>query len=423
MAQKNISPSAKPSRLLASEIVASIDEALARGNDNAAIAEQLSRIRTSAEVVLRRAAWLSDPPVGQSPGMSDLLRHIYLELRTFIESGQIGHLVTASEHNEKLINALHLNALLQDSQTITRLALDVEELKGMSLPNAQATRRLQEDVAQTLEALQERARQVMVEGEKQRSRIDALISQIQGQYLQEETGRRSKSDAAEAERSARFESARASERDEVDAWLADQSDAIAHVVGDGKEAVAALLSGAESEANQVITRLGEVRKEAEELVGAIALKGMAGGYQKVANREMAAARVWQVLTVLSMLGLVAVAGLTAVRLTTQDDFHWGPFGVRVFLALAIGILSAYSAKQASEHLAAERANRRMELELGALDPYLAALPDAERHRVKGELVARLFAQPTTPTVPADGLQTHGTAADVIRLLTELLAKK
>lgn len=77
---------------------------------------------------------------------------------------------------------------------------------------------------------------------------------------------------------------------------------------------------------------------------------------------------------------------------TLDEFEIGAFLARFGVVLTFGALAGYGARQADKHHKVERRNRRVELELASIDPFLAELPEAERNQVKAAVADRLFAR-------------------------------
>ena len=145
--------------------------------------------------------------------------------------------------------------------------------------------------------------------------------------------------------------------------------------------------------------------------------GMVGGYQHVANSERKSAVIWKCVTVVSMIGLV-VFGVLAFVGTEAADFSWSKLGGRVFAAATIGILAAFAARQSAWHDDRERYNRRMELELASIDPYLANLPKDIQDKVKEVLAERFFGQ-KEPAKGAKRSETSGTSLDLARLASAL----
>lgn len=151
------------------------------------------------------------------------------------------------------------------------------------------------------------------------------------------------------------------------------------------------------------------RKEVEQLVGVIGNLGLTSGFQKEANYARNQSIFWHAATVLSMLFLIGIGLSSALnhpttgRLPTADatsqntnptidayavDWYW--LGSRVVLAVVVGVLSKYSATQADRYLSIQRGNRKLELELAALGPYLEPLPEDKRQEFRLMLGKRTF---------------------------------
>ncbi len=163
----------------------------------------------------------------------------------------------------------------------------------------------------------------------------------------------------------------------------------------------------------------EIRREkAAELITIITNTGLIGGYQKIANKEHTTSTRWHTIAILSFMGLIAFA-LLAFLATLPEQFHWGKVGSRAFVALTFGILAAYAARLADKHEAIERKNRKMELELAAIDPYLLELPVETRHKIKEELASRLFGQSEQTEITTDS-KTSGSAFDLLRMALETI---
>ena len=81
----------------------------------------------------------------------------------------------------------------------------------------------------------------------------------------------------------------------------------------------------------------------------------------------------------------------------QGKFDWETFAARIFLTVTVGVLAAYAGSQADRFFHMEKSNRRLALELAAIDPYIALLPLDEQQKFKLEIGRRSFAQGDAPT--------------------------
>jgi hypothetical protein len=123
-----------------------------------------------------------------------------------------------------------------------------------------------------------------------------------------------------------------------------------------------------------------------------------------------------------MAGLIAFA-IVAFQTTIQGDFRWGVFGARAFVAITFGIAAAWAAREAEKHQNSERRNRKMELELASISPYLALLPEQTQFEVKKELAQRFFGHTDHSADAKTDQQTTGSTLDLLRMALEIIAKK
>ena len=133
--------------------------------------------------------------------------------------------------------------------------------------------------------------------------------------------------------------------------------------------------------------------------------------------------VWQGVTVAAMCGLVYFA-YRAFLPSIQADFRWEAFAARVFLTITVGVLAAYAGTQADRFFQMEKSNRKLALELTAIDPFIALLPPEEQYKFKLEVGRRSFAQDEVAITKND--KSPATTLDLInseqvKQLLELLA--
>ncbi|MBI4303957.1 MAG: hypothetical protein HY665_06430 [Chloroflexi bacterium] len=266
---------------------------------------------------------------------------------------------------------------------------------------------------QMIEAENERKSQFSRFEQAWNARFNDETQTRNNQFIEAEQKRSSQFTDAERARSETFADAEKKRQEEFIRETQNQKEITANLIEgirvDHKDLKEQLLADGQGFLNELI----DYKRKAEDLVHIIANTGMAGGYQRVANEERKVARFWQLVTGVSMLGLVGFA-IYAFVLTIHGAFNWGMFGGRAFVAVTFGIISAYAARQAEKHEEVERRSRRIELELASIDPYLAPLPEEVQHDVKQQLAERLFGQ--NESTPVNSTQvTSGTALDLVRI--------
>jgi flagellar biosynthesis GTPase FlhF len=176
------------------------------------------------------------------------------------------------------------------------------------------------------------------------------------------------------------------------------------------------------EVKAYVEKLEQQKEEAEDIVGAVAQTGMAGGYQQIADSEQVSARVWQVITVISLMGFVGLM-IWVVPSTSDGGFAWLSFTQRTLAALGLGGLAAYSGKQAAKHGERERHNRRLELEIASVGPFLAQLPKDEQDAVIKEVADRTFGRGTRSLVVEESPTTTNGLIELLRMAIDSLTKR
>jgi hypothetical protein len=151
----------------------------------------------------------------------------------------------------------------------------------------------------------------------------------------------------------------------------------------------------EDGAKKILKDVDRHRLDVEKLVGMIGSLGVTSGYQRTANTARKSMWIWQGVAVLA-LGAVIWFAYKAFLPTMQGDFRWGAFATRVFLTITVGVLAAYAVSQADRFFHMEIKNRKLALELAAIDPFIALLPLDEQFKFKLEVGRRTFAQDESP---------------------------
>jgi hypothetical protein len=183
-------------------------------------------------------------------------------------------------------------------------------------------------------------------------------------------------------------------------------------------------------AQTILDSVNEKRRAVEKLVGVIGNLGVTSGYQTTANQARITMWVWQIVAVLAMGGVIYFA-YHAFLPALKGEFTWEGFATRVFLTITVGVLAAYAASQADRFFQMEKSNRKLALELAAIDPFIALLPAEEQQKFKLEVGKRTFAQEETspphksdksPATTLDVLLGSNEGQQLLKLLSELVEK-
>lgn len=179
----------------------------------------------------------------------------------------------------------------------------------------------------------------------------------------------------------------------------------------------------QEDGEKYIARLGELEAQAKKLVDAVGLTGTATEYGRYASDEKAAADRWRLGAVAGFAASFLMFVVTLLFEDFSNGTSWQLVIVRLGGALALLGFGLYSARESAQHRRQERDAKAKQLDLAALDPFLATLPQSERHTIKAAAARRLFSDggPSTSSAPECGQDLDSN--ETIQLLRAFLTKQ
>lgn len=385
---------------------------------------------------------LIDPILAPYPALGNLNSHIdkaLNELNAFESDNNPSHLENVNNQIDNAITTLGQFIFPSSLGQIEGLGGAIESfrtaasgyIKNLEEEASKSKSGLQDDfenLKYSFDQLSEQMKGFTANIDSQKSRLDTAISQFQQQFSDAEGKRREEFSEGEAKRSInnselvqKNENLFKSMLEDKDKKLIDLGEKYAKTMEEAKAELGKVGEQLQKESQKVIDDLSKLKERAESLVHVIGNTGMVGGYQKVANMARQGVLVWHAITVIGMIGLIGF-GFLAFTSTLGDGFSWGTFGGRVFVAFTFGVLVTYGARQADKQGEIERVNRKFELELASIDPYLVGLPVEEQNKVKIELAERFFGREEALT-QKDSRKTSGTSLDLVKMALEAVLKE
>lgn len=432
----------------------SLDEALGREGTDTASIDTIERIRAVLAFAGKRLAGVEPQLLHQAglDGLSGALQATRTEIAGYISDGDATHVINANTHAENVLAQLtrvnypfvsdeliplrdaasaYRRTLEQNlesahsslatvrtqastvQQTLAELttAIDAEKSKLASVSadfqtkyttaeekrNAEATEKVQASIGQLVSeaaTVQQRLSELTTEIAAERTRLTTLASDFQSQFSTAQESRGREFTDAQSNRQDKFSTLFNDYTQRLNEQSTDfgkQRDAVIQQVqtdlGDLRVSYAASAQG-------ILDKIQQHRSDVEKLVGVIGNLGVTSGYQKTANHARIATFVWQGITVLAMIGVIVFAYFAFLPIT-QGTFTWEGFAGRVVLALSVGVLAAYGAAQADKYLEIDRRNRKLALELEAIGPFLAPLPEDKQEAFRLQLGERTFGREET----------------------------
>jgi len=118
-------------------------------------------------------------------------------------------------------------------------------------------------------------------------------------------------------------------------------------------------------------------------------KAVTGNYQNVANNNKRTADIFRWIAIGLMLILSGLLIYTIWDIS-GSTFDWTKSLIRIMAAAALSYPATYAARESSKHRKLEILNRKAELELTAINPFIELLTDNKKQEIKEKLVERYF---------------------------------
>lgn len=254
-------------------------------------------------------------------------------------------------------------------------------------------------------AMEQRANEVTTAVDQQKAAVDEVLGQVRSQQAEAETqfdDHESRLTAALAQYQSNFDTQQQERTNQFAGELDGQRKKLDETLNDLKTTSQTRTDELISQATQNAAAIEEKLATAESVVGLITQTSMTGTYTKFANDEDKIANRWRSGVVVT--GILFVAGLSWLLWYEEArDLKAVTNPSKFALALAIGALASYCARQAAAHRRAARHARSLQLALSALPAYLEEIGDAAKRREMLEAFAYYFFSRDLP---------HGKGEDV-----------
>lgn len=135
-----------------------------------------------------------------------------------------------------------------------------------------------------------------------------------------------------------------------------------------------ILKATQASADQHLAEMEKHKARAKEILGIVASSGVAGHYKNTALRELISAEALRVLA-LGCFGVMAYVIYHVVESLSTPTFRWEMGLFRVGVGLALLVPAYYCARESAKHREAEKRNRRLQIELATIEPYLEKIKD------------------------------------------------
>jgi hypothetical protein len=327
--------------------------------------------------------------------MNNPLVNIQNEFRNYINNGNIQHLRNSLSYVESLLPYYPQILVTKTPEEIEGVRTAVVRFRQSVGQYLSYVEREANETTESLSKNRNKLTELTTSIENQKGRIDTIINDFQKQFLENQTQRNEAFHDFKTSIEKDFTGSMKSFEKGFEQFLTDQQESVESLKDSFNEvfviqnnAYDDLIAELKEKVKTELDQINTMNKEAEKIVGIISMKGLAHGYQKIANDEGKKAFWWNIGSLISM----AILGWFGYQyiINHEGSMAWTDLISRLILT-GIGItLFTYCAKQAANHRTEERRNRKIELELASLDPYLKDLEEEKQKEVKRELVNKYF---------------------------------
>ncbi len=133
----------------------------------------------------------------------------------------------------------------------------------------------------------------------------------------------------------------------------------------------------------------DFEKQVENIVGIVNTNMFSYKYKEVADDAHKRAKFWHGVAVVLMV-LVSIFAIYAFIISASTDTSWVKLVAKIFATTTLVTGAAYAARQASKQEKVERYARKIEMELVAIDPFIASLNEEKRSIIKEEISRKIF---------------------------------
>lgn len=386
------------------------DEELEKNNDEAAIKE-IARIRKVVKYVDAIMEQI-DPelmPIALFDTLNQHAINCISQLNTFKSNQALGHLHNVNTYIDSIITIFSQTPFMLNGQqkgSLSKAASAYAEALDQHLS------RLNETVDGEIGAVEKSVAAIQVSIAESEKSLVALKAQLQSvnQTIQQQT----------AEFNTQFQASEKARADKYETTLDKLEKKVdVEVVRLGTKADTEFEKLA-TKAGTTLEVLGKYQDDAAKVLGVTVNTLQAGAYFSYANEEKKTANLlrWSAIT-LMILG-VAILVVPEITKFIADSkgyiLDWQLSLGRIPFSIILFIPAFYLARESNKHRNTEVLNRRRELILSTIDPYLVLLPEEKAQQIKMDIAKGIFSEGVTATPDSS----TGDAGNLIAQITNLI---
>lgn len=386
--------------------------------------ERIERVAKFTRAFLSESDPLLVPPSHLSNAHGQV-QQARSQLNNFASNRNVAHLNEANNQLDNVLSYLGSIPRLEKSASVQELG---EAASSYKKSLGGLVRSLEKQIAGVVEeknTLQTKLQELTAEVTAQKQRADSVIAQMQQQFSAAQDARQTESTALETKRSTEFEEAEETRAEKSEKSELARKNSFTDLLTTSRLQHDSLREELSTKGDSLIGALETQKAQAEKVVGIISTEAVAHGYGKTANEERDAAKGWRIVAVVALVVWI-LAGLVFFGMTYDKELSLSALARQFLISTPFVLLAGFAALQVSKHQRAERFNRQQELEIAAIEPYLATFDDDTRNEVKRTLAEKLFGQREAEPIKGDSkhlLETMTDTLKTVKQLQESLTKK
>lgn len=392
------------------------DEELEKNNNEAAVKE-IARIRKVVKYVDAVMDQI-DPelmPISLFDTLNQHATNCISQLNTFKSNQAIGHLHNVNTYVDSIITIFCQTPFILNGQqkgSLSKAASVYAEVLDQHL------NRLNETVDAEVGALEKSVATIQASIAENEKTLVTLKEHLQtvSQTIQKQT----------AEFNTQFQASEKTRADKYDAVLTKLEKKV-------DDETYRLGTKADTEFEKLATKagitlevLGKYQDDAAKVFGVVVNTLQAGAYSSYANEEKKTANLLRWSAIALMILGVAILVVPEIAKIIEDSkgyvLDWHMTLGRIPFSIILFVPAFYLARESNKHRNTEVSNRRRELILSTIDPYLALLPDDKAQQIKLEIAKGIFSEGAMPTTDSSTDEAGNVIAQIANLIKQVKDK-
>jgi len=373
-------------------------EDLEKNNNEAALKEiaRLRKVTAYIDSVMEQI----DPelmPLSHLESMNQAASNCLQQVNTFNGNQNIGHLQNANANIDTVISVLCQTPFATVGGQKNGLARAAAAYSGAI---DEHLTRLNAAVSNEIETVKSNVAKIQSGIAENEKTLGGLNTQLQTvtQTIQKQTAEfNTQFQTNEKTRTDKFESVATKLQEKADAEFKDLA----------------------TKAGTILKVLGKLHDDAAKVFGVVVNTSQAGAYSSYANQEKRTANYLRWSAIVLMILGVGVLVVPEIAKIMKDvagyTLDWKITLGRVPFSLILFVPAFYLARESNKHRNNEILNRRRELILSTIDPYLVLLDDKRAEEIKVEIAKGIFSEGNLP-----GDQGMSDSSNVIAQIANLI---